>query len=218
MNVGLTNRSLRYVVVEGPIGVGKTLLAKRLANTFNTELMLENAHDNPFLPRFYEDPVNAALPTQLHFLFQRLKIIEVLKQADMFKPAQISDFLMQKDQLFAEITLNDSEYELYSQVYSRLMLEAPVPDLVIYLQAPVDKLLKRIHTRKVAFEKKIEDKYLEKISDAYIQFFYHYNESPTLIVNTADINLVDSDNDYNYLLDYIRTLSPGKHYLNPQSI
>ena len=210
--------ALKYLVVDGPIGVGKTVLAKRLATTFNTELMLENALDNPFLPKFYEDPKSAALPTQLHFLFQRLKMMEVLRQTDMFKPAQISDFLMQKDQLFAEVTLSDSEFELYNQVYSRLAMEAPIPDLVIYLQAPVDVLLKRIYQRKIAYEKRIEDTYLQKISEAYINFYYYYNSSPTLIVNTTDINLVDSDSDYDYLLKYIRNLSPGKHYLNPQAL
>jgi deoxyguanosine kinase len=210
--------ALKYLVVDGPIGVGKTVLAKRLATTFNTELMLENALDNPFLPKFYEDPKSAALPTQLHFLFQRLKMMEVLRQTDMFKPAQISDFLMQKDQLFAEVTLSDSEFELYNQVYSRLAMEAPIPDLVIYLQAPVDVLLKRIYQRNIAYEKRIEDTYLQKISEAYTNFFYHYNSSPTLIVNTTDINLVDSDSDYDFLLKYIRNLSPGKHYLNPQAL
>ncbi|MFT5131952.1 MAG: deoxyguanosine kinase [Gammaproteobacteria bacterium] len=214
----MNNARMKYMVVEGPIGVGKTVLAKRLANTFKAELMLENPEDNPFLPKFYEDPKNSALPTQLHFLFQRLKMIEVLRQTDMFKPAQISDFLMQKDQLFAEVTLNDSEFDLYNQVYSRLVLEAPIPDLVIYLQAPVDLLLKRIYERKIVYEKRIEDVYLNKISEAYIKFFYHYNASPTLIVNTSEINLVDSDDDYDYLLNYIRTLSPGKHYLNPQKL
>ena len=210
--------ALKYLVVDGPIGVGKTVLAKRLATTFNTELMLENALDNPFLPKFYEDPKSAALPTQLHFLFQRLKMMEVLRQTDMFKPAQISDFLMQKDQLFAEVTLSDSEFELYNQVYSRLAMEAPIPDLVIYLQAPVDVLLKRIYQRNIVYEKRIEDTYLQKISEAYINFFYYYDASPTLIVNTSDINLVESDSDYDYLLKYIRNLSPGKHYLNPQAL
>jgi len=218
MNVAMNKSALKYLVVEGPIGVGKTVLAKRLATTFNTELMLENALDNPFLPKFYEDPKSAAFPTQLHFLFQRLKMVEVLRQADMFRPAQISDFLMQKDQLFAEVTLSDSEFDLYNQVYNRLVLEAPIPDLVIYLQAPVHLLLKRIYERKIDYEKKIEDAYLSKISEAYIKYFYHYNASPTLIVNTTDINLVDSDDDYNYLLKYIRDLSPGKRYLNPRSL
>lgn len=206
------------MAVEGPIGVGKTVLATRLAATFKTELMLENSLDNPFLPRFYQDPQNAALPTQLHFLFQRLKIIETLRQADMFKPAQISDFLMQKDHLFAELTLNDSEFELYSQVYNRLVLDAPIPDMVIYLQAPAEVLLKRIYERRIAYEKKIDNVYLNKVAEAYVNFFYHYNASPLLIVNTSDFNLVDSDADYAYLLNYIRNLSPGKHYLNPQSL
>lgn len=209
---------LKYVVVEGPIGVGKSRLAKRLAHTLNTELMLEHALENPFLPKFYEDPKNAALPTQLHFLFQRIKLVEDLRQTDLFRPAQVSDFLMQKDCLFAEVTLDESEFELYYQVYQRLMPEVPVPDLVIYLQAPVDVLHKRINERKVSFEKRIEDEYLEKISEAYIRFFYHYNDSPTLIVNTTEVNLSDSDEDYDYLMNYIRDLTPGKHYLNPQSL
>jgi deoxyadenosine/deoxycytidine kinase len=209
---------LKYIVVEGPIGIGKTVLSKRLANTLNTDLMLENPLGNPFLSRFYEDPRNAALPTQLHFLFQRLKMIEVLRQADMFKPAQIADFLIQKDHLFAEVTLNDDEFELYSQVYNRLVVDAPIPDLVIYLQAPVGVLLKRISERGISYEKKINEAYLNKVSEAYINFFYHYNASPILIVNTSELNLVDSVEDYDYLINYIHKLSPGKHYLNPQSL
>lgn len=218
MSVRMIKGRAKYLVVEGPIGVGKTVLARRLATTFNSDLMLENSADNPFLPKFYEDPQNAALPTQLHFLFQRLKMIETLRQADMFKPAQVSDFLMQKDQLFAELTLSDSEFELYSQVYNRLVLDAPIPDMVIYLQAPAEVLLKRIYERGIAYEKKIDNNYLNRVSEAYINFFYHYNASPLLIVNTSDFNLVDSDADYEYLLNYIRKLSPGKHYLNPQSL
>ena len=147
----MNKRALKYIVVEGPIGIGKTVLAKKLGNTLNTELMLENSLDNPFLPKFYDDPQNSALPTQLHFLFQRLKMIEALRQTDLFKPAQISDFLIQKDRLFAEVTLNDAEFELYSQVYNRLVLDAPIPDLVIYLQAPADILIKRIFKRGIAY-------------------------------------------------------------------
>ncbi len=214
----MNKRALKYIVIEGPIGIGKTVLAKRLAVTLKKELMLENAAANPFLPKFYEDPQSTALPTQLHFLFQRLKMIETLRQTDLFKPAQISDFLIQKDRLFAEVTLSDAEFELYCEVYNRLVLDAPIPDLVIYLQAPVDVLIKRIYERGIAYEKRIDDVYLSKVSEAYIKFFYHYNASPILIVNTSDIDLVDSDDDYAYLLDYIRKLSPGKHYLNPQAI
>jgi len=214
----MLKQPLKHIVIEGPIGIGKTVLAKRLAATLKTELMLENAQDNPFLPKFYEDPQNSALPAQLHFLFQRLKILETLRQADMFKPAQISDFLIQKDRLFAEVTLNDAEFELYNQVYNKLVLDVPIPDLVIYLQAPVDVLIKRIFERGIAYEKRIDNIYLNKVCEAYISFFYHYAESPILIVNTSDINLIDSTDDYTYFLDYIRKLSPGKHYLNPQTI
>ena len=214
----MLKQALKHIVIEGPIGIGKTVLAKKLAATLKTELMLENAQDNPFLPKFYEDPQNSALPTQLHFLFQRLKILETLRQADMFKPAQISDFLIQKDRLFAEVTLNDAEFELYNQVYTKLVLDVPIPDLVIYLQAPVDVLIKRIFERNIAYEKRIDNIYLNKVCEAYISFFYHYAESPILIVNTSDINLIDSTNDYTYFLEYIHKLSPGKHYLNPQTI
>lgn len=214
----MLKKSLRYLAVEGPIGIGKTVLAERLAATLNSELMLENALANPFLPKFYEDPENSALPTQLHFLFQRLKMIENLRQTDMFRPAQISDFLIQKDLLFAEVTLSDAEFDLYTQVYKRLVLDVPVPDLVIYLQAPVEVLIKRIYDRGIAYEKRIDSDYLAKVCEAYINFFYHYADSPILIVNTSEINLIDSDDDYTYLLNYISRLSPGKHYLNPQSL
>lgn len=213
----MNKRTLKHIVVEGPIGVGKTALAKRLANTFNSALLLENAIDNPFLEKFYEDPKNGAFPAQLQFLFQRLKLLESLRQTDLFKPAQISDFLMQKDRVFAEVTLTDSEFELYNQIYSRLVTDAPVPDLVIYLQAPVDVLMKRIAERGIAYEKLIDDKYLTKISEAYIRFFYHYNDSPILIINTSDFHLQESESDYDYLLNYLQDLSPGKHYLNSQA-
>ncbi|MCG8377920.1 MAG: deoxynucleoside kinase [Proteobacteria bacterium] len=204
-----------YIVVEGPIGVGKTTLAKRLARTFHTELMLELAAENPFLPRFYEDPRSVALPTQLFFLFQRAKQIETLRQTDMFKPVQVSDFLIEKDKLFASVTLDDDELALYHQVYERLTLDAPVPDLVIYLQAPIDALMQRIIERGHDYERPINRNYLRKISDAYVEFFYHYTTAPLLIVNTDDFDLSGSEKDYGLLLEHIYQLPPGRHYFNP---
>ena len=204
-----------YIVVEGPIGVGKTTLATKLAKTFNTDLMLELAAENPFLPRFYSDPKSVALPTQLFFLFQRAKQIETLRQTDMFKPVQVSDFLIDKDKLFASITLDDDELALYHQVYDRLTLNAPSPDLVIYLQAPIDTLMQRIFERGHDFERPINRSYLKQVSDAYIEFFYHYNNSPLLIVNTNDFDLSGNERDYELLLDHIRQLPPGRHYFNP---
>lgn len=205
-----------YIVVEGPIGVGKTTLAKRLAKTFNTELMLELAGENPFLPRFYSDPKSVALPTQLSFLFQRAKQIESLRQTDMFKSVQVSDFLIEKDKLFASVTLDDDELSLYNQVYERLTLDAPVPDLVIYLQAPLDTLMQRIIERGHDYERPINRSYVKKISEAYVEFFYYYTTSPLLIVNTNDFNLSGNDRDYDLLLEHIKHLSPGKHYFNPK--
>jgi deoxyadenosine/deoxycytidine kinase len=201
-----------YIVVEGPIGVGKTSLARRLADTFNTELMLEPASDNPFLPGFYENPKASALPTQLYFLFQRAKQLEAFRQTDMFKQVQIADFLIEKDRLFAQVTLGNDEFDLYQQVYDRLTLEAPVPDLVIYLQAPIEVLLKRIIERGVDYEKHIDENYLKRITNAYIDFFYNYSAAPLLIVNTIDFDLVKGANNYNVLLEHIRNLPPGKHY------
>ena len=206
---------LDYIVIEGPIGVGKTSLATRLAETFNTDLVLEQAFENPFLPQFYNDPKSSALPTQLYFLFQRSKQIEKIRQTDIFRPVHISDFIIEKDRLFAEVTLTQDEYELYMQVYDRLSLDVPSPDLVIYLQAPVDTLLQRISERGIDYERFIDEEYLKKISDAYINFFYDYQTSPLLIVNTADFNLVGDDKNYQLLIDYINDLSPGRHYFNP---
>jgi len=203
-----------YVVVEGPIGVGKTSLAKRLADTLDTDILLEMAEENPFLPRYYEDPRSAALPAQLHFLFQRARQIETLRQSDMFRPSRVADFLIQKDRLFAQATLKEDELELYYQVYNRLTLDAPIPDLVIYLQAPVTTLLRRVRERGIDYEKNINEDYLRLISEAYIEFFYHYDDSPLLIVNTDDFNLVDDSGNYELLLDYIRSLPRGRHFFN----
>ena len=207
-----------YIVVEGPIGVGKTTLAKRLAKSFNTELMLELAVENPFLPRFYEDPKAVALPTQLFFLFQRAKQIESLRQKDMFRRIQVSDFLIEKDKLFASVNLDDDELTLYHQVYEKLTIDAYSPDLVIYLQAPIDTLMKRIELRGYDYEKAINYNYLKKISDAYIDFFYSYTTSPLLIVNTDDFDLSKDEKNYNLLLEHIGRLPSGRHYFNPIAV
>jgi deoxyguanosine kinase len=209
--------SVRYIVVEGPIGVGKTSLGQRLASSLQGELLLEDAMDNPFLERFYQDPKYNALPTQLHFLMQRTRQMQALKQSDMFAPLRIADFLMEKDRLFAQLTLADDELRLYEQVYASLTLDTPRPDLVIYLQAPLEVLLSRIYKRGHKAEMSIDERYLQKIADAYTRFFHYYNDAPLLIVNAADIDLVDNQHDYDVLLQRIRQMDSGRHYFNPVS-
>jgi deoxyguanosine kinase len=206
-----------YIVVEGPIGVGKTSLAQRLAQSFESDLMLEGADENPFLERFYQDPRRGALPAQLFFLFQRVRQMENIRQADMFRPVRVSDFLIEKDRLFAELTLDAEELKLYEQVYNHVTIDAPVPDLVIYLQAPVDVLLKRIARRGIKYERNIDAAYLSRLSEAYARMFLHYDAAPLLIVNAAHINLVDSDADYQALLEQIHSTRKGMQYFNPMS-
>ena len=206
-----------YIVVEGPIGVGKTSLAQRLANTFNCQLLLEAAADNPFLERFYHNPRQAALSTQLYFLLQRSQQLTELRQADMFQPLRIADFLIEKDRLFAELNLDKDELQLYDQVYSHLSLDVPPPELVIYLQAPVPVLLQRIAKRGIDYEQHIDGDYLQRLADGYARFFYDYTESALLIVNAAEINFVDNDTDYQQLLSTIRQARSGRHYFNPGS-
>jgi deoxyadenosine/deoxycytidine kinase len=206
---------LDYVVVEGPIGVGKTSLVRRLAETLGNETFLEQPQENPFLERFYQSPTQFALPTQLFFLFQRAKQIEQLKQGDMFRPGCVADFMLEKDSLFAQTTLDKDELHLYEQVYDHVRLDLPQPDLVIYLQAPVDILMERIRRRGIAYEQYAQREYLERLSDAYMQFFYRYNEAPLLMVNTAELNFVDDDRDFRLLIEHIETMGPGRHYFNP---
>ena len=206
-----------YIVVEGPIGVGKTSLAKRLAESFETDIMLEGADENPFLERFYQNPRSGALPAQLFFLFQRVRQIEAMRQADMFQPVRVADFLMEKDRLFAELTLGAEELKLYEQVHKHVTVDAPVPDLVVYLQAPADVLLKRISRRGIKYERRIDAEYLSKLSEAYARMFLNYDDAPLLIVNTAGINLVDNDSEYEALLEQIHLTRSGKHYFNPMS-
>ncbi len=205
----------RYIVIEGPIGVGKTTLAKKLAESFGSELLLEGAGENPFMQRFYENPRAAALSTQLFFLLQRARQMQELRQGDMFNPVRIADFLMEKDRLFAELTLDDDELKLYEQVYEQLTIDVPRPDLVVYLQAPVEVLLNRIENRGIHHERLIEAAYLQRLSDAYVEFFYNYSEAPLLIVNAADIDFANNPNDYEQLLQRLKSMTSGRHFYNP---
>ncbi len=207
----------RFIAVEGPIGVGKTTLAKRLAHTLNYDTLLEEVEENPFLERFYADRRSTALPTQLFFLFQRNKQIQAWRQQDMFQPVQVADFLIDKDPLFARVTLDDDELHLYNTVYEQLTIDKPIPDLVIYLQAPTDTLLSRIRKRGVTMEQTIDDAYLSELNEAYTQFFHYYEESPLLIVNTRDIDISNSEADYRHLVEYLLNIKTGRHYYNPQT-
>ena len=218
INIDLNSKSLpRFIAVEGPIGVGKTTLAKRLAETLNYDTFLEQVEENPFLERFYSDRSSVALPTQLFFLFQRNKQIQALRQGDMFQPIQVADFLIDKDPLFATVTLDDDELRLYQAVYDQLTIDKPVPDLVIYLQAPTETLLKRVRKRGVAMEQSIDEPYLAELNDAYTQFFHYYEEAPLLIVNTQDIDISSNEDDYRQLVEYLLTIKTGRHYYNPQT-
>jgi deoxyadenosine/deoxycytidine kinase len=205
----------QFVAVEGPIGVGKTTLAKRLAENFNREVLLEQAEQNPFLERFYKNPKQTALAAQLFFLFQRAQQIQDLRQGDLFSPAHITDFLIAKDRLFARITLDADEYALYEKVYDQLTLNAPAPDLVIYLQAPTDVLMQRVRQRGIGYEQSIEHSYLEKINAAYSEFFLYYDDAPLLIINAAQIDFAQSDRDFALLLEQIGSIRHGRHFFNP---
>ncbi len=206
----------RYIAVEGPIGVGKTTLTKKLAKSFYYETMLESADQNPFLERFYNNRKQAALPTQLFFLFERTRQIQELRQADMFQPVRVADFLMEKDRLFAKINLDGDEMKLYDNIYLHLTIDAPTPDLVIYLQAPVDVLMHRIAERGIKWEQQIELDYLQTLVDAYTEFFHYYDAAPLLIVNAADIDLANNASDYEELLHYLKRIRNGRHYFNPR--
>lgn len=205
----------RFIVVEGPIGVGKTTLARRLAETLGGELVLEQAEQNPFLERFYRDPQGTAFATQLHFLFQRAQQLAALRQADLFASTRIADYLIEKDQLFARLTLDAAEFALYEQVHAKLAIEAPKPDLVVYLQAPVDVLVERIARRRIPMEQNIERGYLERLNQAYARFFHDYDAAPLLIVNAATIDPVGNAGDFEELLGAIQRMKRGRLYYNP---
>jgi deoxyadenosine/deoxycytidine kinase len=207
--------SHRFIVLEGPIGVGKTSLATRLAATMKGELLLERADENPFLERFYRNPRAGALPAQLYFLFQRAQQLATLKQQDMFAPLRIADYLIDKDRLFARTTLDEEEYRLYEQVYAKVAIDAPKPDLVIYLQAPVDVLQARIARRGIQYEQFIDRGYLERLNDAYARYFHEYDDTALLIVNAADIDPASNDEDFEELLAAIKRMGRGRLYYNP---
>lgn len=210
-----TSAAPRFIVVEGPIGVGKTSLARRLAESFNGELLLEPSEDNPFLERFYKSGRGTALPAQLFFLFQRARQMEELRQSDMFASVRVADYHIDKDQLFAEVNLDREELSLYEQIRDKLDIEAPTPDLVVYLQAPVEALLQRIARRGVPYERMIDRTYLEQLADAYARHFHNYDEAPLLIVNAASIDPVGNEADYQRLFEQIRSTTGGRHFFNP---
>lgn len=206
----------KYIAIEGPIGVGKTTLANKIAETFNYDAFLEQPSENPFLKNFYRNPSQSALATQLFFLFQRMQQIQDLKQRSLFETVRVADFLIEKDRLFAEVTLSNEEMDLYDKVYDHLTLDAPTPDLVIYLQAPIDVLKDRITKRGNINEQYLTLDYLEKLNDAYSRFFLDYNAAPLLIINAADIDLEFNENDYESLVTSIMSNPKGKNFINPQ--
>ncbi|MFL3654985.1 MAG: deoxynucleoside kinase [Halioglobus sp.] len=216
INVDLKGRKPpAFIAVEGSIGVGKTTLAKKLAASFNYTVLLEEAEENPFLEKFYQRRTQGALATQLFFLFQRAQKIQDMRQTDIFEPARVTDFLIEKDPLFAKINLDRDEYKLYDKVYKQLTIDAPKPDLVLYLQASTDVLLSRIENRGLAMERNIDRSYLERLNEVYSEFFLYYDDAPLLIVNASEIDLANSAADYKDLVNYLLDIRSGRHYFNP---
>lgn len=206
--------SARHIVVEGPVGVGKTSLARRLGAQIEAQLLLEQPERNPFLGRFYQDQPRYALQTQLSFLFQRLDQLRNLTQPDFFTRPVVADYLLEKDPLFARITLSDDEHTLYRQVYDRMAQPAAAPDLVIYLQAPPETLIARVRKRGVDAERKISDAYLTALSESYTRFFHHYNAAPVMIVNSENLNIVDREDDFQLLVQRIEAMRGHREYFN----
>ena len=204
----------RYVVVEGPIGAGKTSLAHALARQLRADELLERPEENPFLARFYDDMARYALAAQLTFLFQRVDQLRGLAQLDLFARPTVADFLFDKDPLFARNTLSDDEFALYEKIFLHLKPQVPVPDLVVYLQAPVDTLVSRVHRRGVEFERQMPEAYLARLADAYARFFYSYEEAPLLIVNSERLNFVDNPDHLALLLARIASMRSQREFFN----
>jgi deoxyguanosine kinase len=202
------------VVVEGPIGAGKTSLARRLAARLSADLILEQPAENPFLARFYDDMPRYALPAQLFFLFQRSRMLETLAQPDMFGRAVVTDFLLEKDPLFARITLSGDELALYQKIYDALQPQAPAPDLVIYLQAQPATLIERVRRRASGFERSISEDYLALLAESYARFFYHYSATPILIVNSENLNFVDREKDFELLVSRMTGMKSRREFFS----
>jgi len=204
----------RYIVIEGPIGAGKTSLAHVMSERVGGSALLEDPDSNPFLPGFYQDRARYALPTQLFFLLQRANQVRALKQPDLFSGLTIADFMLDKDLLFARLTLNDDEFALYRQVYAQLQPQAPVPDLVIYLQASTETLIERVRRRGVPYERSIPDDYLARLAETYARFFYQYDASPVLIVNSDNLNFVDQPGDFALLLQRVAAMRGPREFFS----
>ena len=204
----------RHLVVEGPIGAGKTSLARRLGARLSADLILEQPAENPFLARFYDDMSRYALPAQLFFLFQRARMLESLAQPDMFGRAVVTDFLLDKDPLFARITLSADELGLYQKIYDALAPRSPAPDLVIYLQAQPATLIERVRRRAAGFERGISEEYLALLAESYARFFYHYAGAPVLIVNSENLNFVERDQDFELLVSRMRGMKSRREFFS----
>ncbi len=204
----------RYVVVEGPIGVGKTSLARRLADHSGAAVMLEKPEENPFLSRFYADPARHALQVQLFFLFQRINEVRDLAQMDLFQTSTVADYLFDKDALFARLNLSDDEFALYQNIYQSLAPHAPAPDLVIYLQASPEKLAERVRRRAITYERQIAESYLARLAQSYSEFFHHYDAAPVLVVNSENLNFVDNDEDFRLLVERIEGMRGTREFFS----